>query len=113
MRDRAVVELDDGIARGAAEPGAPARDRESQRRSKPPRIERRTDPNHRFPPSAEPAQRVGDDLDLGARLRVVLERGEVASTASVGDVRAHRRDAVGGRLDDLHDRAPVGAVPRR
>ena len=36
--------------------------------------------------------------------------GEVTPTAAVGDVRAAGVDAVGRRLDDAHDRAPVGAV---
>ena len=40
----------------------------------------------------------------------MAERGEVAAAAAVGDVGAAGRDAVGRRLDDPHDRAPVGAV---
>jgi hypothetical protein len=83
---------------------------EAERGAESPRIERGTAPHHRIAPPAEAPERVGHEVALCLDLRAVRERGKVTSATAVRDVAAPRCDAVGRRLDDAPDGAPVGPM---
>ena len=110
MRDQAVRQLDDLVARRSAQAEAPAGHRQPERGAEAPRVEGRTGAHHGVLPPTEAPERIGHELELRRQLGVVREGGEVAPAAAVGDVGAAGRDAVGRRLDDPHHRAPVGTV---
>ena len=60
---------------GAAQPGASVGHREPQRGAEPPRIERGSLAHDGIAPASEPAERVGDERDLGVHLGDGRERG--------------------------------------
>jgi myo-inositol-hexaphosphate 3-phosphohydrolase len=91
------------VTRTHTKPRTTTNDSGAQCRSKSPRIERRTDPNDRFLPSAESTKRIRNNVDLRYQLSIVTQMGEITAATTFDHVRAFRFNPTQRRIDDLDD----------
>jgi hypothetical protein len=96
------------VTRSHTKPGSTAHDCGAQRRAKSPWIQRRSDANLRFLPSAESTKCIRNNVDLRYQLGIVLQMGKITAATTFNDMRAFRFNPARRRSDDF-DNSPVFA----
>jgi myo-inositol-hexaphosphate 3-phosphohydrolase len=66
-------------------------------------MERRTNPNDRFLPSAESTKCIRNNVDLRYQLSIVAQMSEITAATPFDHVRTFRFNPAQRRIDDLDD----------
>ena len=74
------------MTRSHTKPGPPTNNGGAQGRAKSPWIQRRTDTNLRFFPSAESTKCIRNDVDLRYQLSIVAQMGKITAAAAFDDM---------------------------